>query len=137
MARALTFARTERRGGAVPIIEYQAVGYALADAKTAIEAVRTLSWRAAHAVDAHTPGALELALHAKVFGSETAVRIITDLMRVVGVDSYDHEAPLGRLLQDALALPIFDGGNIGVRRRQLHSMLKRPDYEPLLASGAA
>ena len=85
---ALTFARTERRGGAVPIIEYQAVGYALADAKTAIEAVRTLSWRAAHAVDAHTPGALELALHAKVFGSETAVRIITDLMRVVGVDSF-------------------------------------------------
>ena len=82
------FARTERRGGAVPIIEYQAVGYALADAKTAIEAVRALSWRAAHAVDAHTPGALELALHAKVFGSETAVRIITDLMRVVGVDSF-------------------------------------------------
>jgi butyryl-CoA dehydrogenase len=58
-------------------------------------------------------------------------------MLVVGVDSYDHEAPLGRLLQDALALPIFDGGNIGVRRRQLHNMLKRPDYEPLLASGAA
>jgi hypothetical protein len=52
-------------------------------------------------------------------------------------ESYDHEAPLGRLLQDALALPIFDGGNIGVRRRQLHTMLKRPDYEPLLASGAA
>jgi hypothetical protein len=44
----------------------------------------------------------------------------------------DHEAPLGRLLQDALALPIFDGGNIGVRRRQLHTMLKRPDYEPCL-----
>jgi nitroalkane oxidase len=57
--------------------------------------------------------------------------------RWVIIDSYDHEAPLGRLLQDALALPIFDGGNIGVRRRQLHSMLKRPDYEPLLASGAA
>ena len=36
---ALTFVRTERRVGAVPIIEYQAVGYALADAKTAIEAV--------------------------------------------------------------------------------------------------
>jgi butyryl-CoA dehydrogenase len=62
--------------------------------------------------------------------------VITDLMRVVGIDSYDHEAPLGHLLQDALALPIFGGGNIGVRRR-LHSMLKRPGYEPLLASGAA
>jgi len=42
--------------------------------------------------------------------------VIVDLMRVVGTDSYDHEAPLGRLLQDALALPIFDGGNMGVRR---------------------
>jgi len=83
------------------------------------------------------PAADELAIQAKIYGSETAVRVITDLMLVVGVDCYDHEAPLGRLLQDALALPIFDGGNIGVRRRQLHTMLKRPDYEPLLASGAA
>jgi nitroalkane oxidase len=42
--------------------------------------------------------------------------VITDLMLVVGVDSYDHEAPLGRLLQDALALPIFDGGRSGAVR---------------------
>jgi alkylation response protein AidB-like acyl-CoA dehydrogenase len=134
---ALHFARTERRGGVHPIIEHQAVGYALADAKTTIEAARYLSWRACHAVDTQSPAADELATQAKIYGSETAVRVITDLMLVVGVDSYDHEAPLGRLLQDALALPIFAGGNIGVRRRQLHSMLKRPDYEPLLASGAA
>ena len=64
------------------------------------------------------------------------MRVITDLMRVVGVDSYDHQLPLGHLLQDALALPIFDGGNMGVRRRQLHAMLKRPDYDPRLACGA-
>jgi nitroalkane oxidase len=133
---ALTFARTERRGGAVPIIEYQAIGYALADAKTAIEAVRTLSWRAAQAVDVDTPGALELALHAKVFGSETAVRIITDLMRVVGVDSYDHDMPLGDLLADALVLPLFDGGNMGVRRRQLHDLMRAPGYDPLAAAGS-
>jgi butyryl-CoA dehydrogenase len=134
---ALNFARTEKRGGVHAIIEHQAVGYALADAKMTIEATRYLSWRACHAVDTQSPAADELAIQAKIYGSETAVRVITDLMRVVGIDSYDHEAPLGRLLQDALALPIFDGGNIGVRRRQLHNMLKRPDYEPLLASGAA
>ena len=58
-------------------------------------------------------------------------------MGVVGTDSYDHELPLGRLLQDALALPVFGGGNIGVRRRQLHTMLRRPEYDPLLACGAA
>jgi butyryl-CoA dehydrogenase len=130
---ALHFARTERRGGIHPIIEYQAVGYALADAKIAIEAVRYLSWRACHAVDTQSPAADELATQAKIFGSETAVRVIVDLMRVVGIDSYDHEAPLGRLLQDALALPIFGGGNVGIRRR-LHALLKRPDYDALMAS---
>ena len=107
------------------------------DAKTTIEAARYLSWRACHALDTQSPSAEELAVQAKIFGSEAAVRVITDLMRVVGIDSYDHEAPLGRLLQDALALPIFDGGNMGIRRRQLHTMLKRSDYDPLAASGAA
>jgi alkylation response protein AidB-like acyl-CoA dehydrogenase len=134
---ALHFARTEKRGGVHPIIEHQAVGYALADAKATIEATRYLSWRACHALDTQSAGADELAVQAKIYGSEAAVRVIADLMRVVGIDSYDHEAPFGRLLQDALALPIFDGGNMGVRRRQLHAMLMRPDYDPLTACGAA
>jgi nitroalkane oxidase len=134
---ALDFARNERRGGIHPIIEHQAVGYALADAKMAIEATRYLCWRACRAVDLQSPGAEELAIEAKVFGSETAVRVLTDLMRVVGVESYDHALPLGRLLQDALALPLFGGGNIGVRRRRLHAILQRPEYDPLAASGEA
>jgi len=132
---ALNYARNEKRGGILPIVEHQAVGYALADAKMAIEATRYLSWRACNGVDFRSPGADELAIEAKVYGSETAVRVLTDLMRVVGVESYDHALPLGRLLQDALALPVFGGGNIGVRRRQLHAILKRPEYEPLVASG--
>jgi alkylation response protein AidB-like acyl-CoA dehydrogenase len=131
----LAFARTEARGGVLPIIEHQAVGYALADAKTAIEATRWLCWRACQAVDVQSPGAQELAIAAKVHGSETAVRVLTDLMRIVGVESYDHALPLGRLLRDALALPLFGGGNIGVRRRQLHAILKRPEYDPLMTSG--
>jgi nitroalkane oxidase len=133
---ALHFARTEKRGGVNPIIHHQAVGYALADAKIAIEAARWLSWRACQALDAQSPAAEELAIQAKIFGSETAVRVITNLMSVVGIESYDHDAPLGRLLQDALALPIFDGGNIGIRRRQLHAILMRSDYDHLATGGA-
>lgn len=131
---ALGFARTERRGGVVPILEHQAVGYALADAKTSIEAARALSLRAVEAVDTGHPGAAELANHAKVFGSETTVRVLTDLMRVVGVDSFDNADPLPGLLQDALALPLFSGGNLGVRRRALHALLMSPGYDPLTTS---
>lgn len=127
---ALDFAKREHRAGAVPIIDHQAVGYALADAKGAMEAVRYLSWKACHALDTGSPAAAESALHAKIFGSETAVRVITDLMRVVGIDSYSHENPLAEILQDALVYPLFDGGNLGVRRRQLHTMLADPAYDP-------
>jgi alkylation response protein AidB-like acyl-CoA dehydrogenase len=133
---ALRFCKREYRGGAVPIVDHQAVGYALADAKATIEASRALSWRACHALDTLSPGAFELSLQAKIFASESAVRVIGDLMRVVGIDSYDHELPLGGLLQDALVLPLFDGGNIGVRRRQLHELMRDPAYDSFAASGA-
>jgi nitroalkane oxidase len=134
---ALHFARTERRGGIGPIIEHQAVGYTLADAKTRIEAARYLSWKACHALDTGSAHALELAVEAKIFGSETAVSVITDLMKVVGIESYDCDKPLACIVQDALVLPIFDGGNLGVRRRQLHNILQQPDYDPLAAAASA
>jgi len=31
----------------------------------------------------------------------------------------------------ALVLPLFDGGNMGVRRRQLHTLMKQPEYSSL------
>jgi butyryl-CoA dehydrogenase len=43
--------------------------------------------------------------------------------------------PLGGLLVDALVLPLFDGGNMGVRRRQLHDLIRAPAYDPLAAVG--
>ncbi|MER5673742.1 acyl-CoA dehydrogenase family protein [Pseudonocardia alni] len=135
-AHTLRFARTEYRGGPVPIIDHQAVGYALADAKTTIEAARSLAWRACLAVDTGHPATAELANQAKIFGSEAAVQVVTDLMRVVGVDSYDLQDPLNGLLQDALALPVFASGNLGMRRRTLHTLLRDPGYDPLTAYDA-
>ncbi len=134
---ALNFARSEHRGGAVPIIEHQAVGYALADAKMAIEAARYLSWKACHAMDSNAPGAFELALHAKVFGSETAVKVITDL------DARGRHRKLRPPMSARRSVAGCDGLSV-VRRRQhgrapppMHTLLKSPGYDPLTASGAA
>lgn len=126
---ALRFARTDRRGGRVPVIAHQGVGFALADVKTRIEAVRSLTYRACAAIDSGSPGAEELSVHAKVFGSEAAVQSLVELMRVVGVESYGHHLPLAGLMQDALAYPLFSGGNIAFRRRRLQAMLADPDYD--------
>jgi len=134
---AYRFAITERRGGAVPIIEHQAVSDALANAKARIEAVRLLSWRALDAALSADPQGLEWALHAKVFGSETAVAVINDLVQVVGVSAYDTDFPLLRHLHEALAYPVIEGSNIGVRRRQMQALFTSAGYDPLAASGMA
>ncbi len=134
---ALRFAVTEKRGGTTPIIDHQAVSDVLADAKSRIEAVRLLSWRALDAALSQHPCALEWALHAKVFGSETGVQVITDLMNVIGVSAYDNNFSLLRYLNEALAYPVIEGSNIGVRRRQMQELLRSTGYDPLTASGMA
>lgn len=132
---AYRFAVTERRGGPVPIIEHQAVSDVLADAKARIESTRLLSWRALDAALSGDPHGLEWALHAKILGSETAVEVINKLIQLVGVSAYDNEFPLKRYLDQALAYPVLEGSNIGVRRRQMQSLLSTAGYDPLAASG--
>ncbi|HKU31830.1 MAG TPA: acyl-CoA dehydrogenase family protein [Arthrobacter sp.] len=131
------FALAEKRGGHAPIIHHQAVADILADAKGKIEATRLLSWRALDAVLSQDPAAPELALHAKVFGSETGVEVINELIKAVGVTAFDQGFPIFRHLMDAMAYPIIEGGNVGVRRRQLQAIMSAPDYDPLFASGMA
>lgn len=56
-------------------------------------------------------------------------------MRVVGITSYTkHLTPPERITRDAMVFPLYDGGNLGVRRRQLHEMLRPPDYDVMLAA---
>ena len=53
---------------------------------------------------------------------------------IVQGKSYDLADPLNGLLQDALALPVFGGGNLGVRRRGLHALIQSAEYDPLASS---
>ena len=70
----------------------------------------------------------------KIYNSELAVQTGYDAMRLVGVDSYGDRTALGPIMQDVLCFPVYDGGNMGVRRRHLHEMLRNPTYDPLAAS---
>jgi alkylation response protein AidB-like acyl-CoA dehydrogenase len=132
---ALKFARTETKLGTAPIIEHQTVGFMLADIKMRIEACRYLTWKACHDFERTAGRAQELAIMTKVYCSEAAVSTIYDCMRVVGITSYTKDlAPLERIMRDAMVFPLYDGGNLGVRRRQLHEMLRQPDYDAMLAA---
>jgi alkylation response protein AidB-like acyl-CoA dehydrogenase len=132
---ALDFARSEKRLGTVPVIEHQNVGFMLADIKMRIEACRYLTWKACHDFERTGGRAEELAIMTKVYCSEAAVATVYDCMRVIGIASYTKDlAPLERIMRDAMVFPLYDGGNQGVRRRQLHDILRHPGYDSMLAA---
>ncbi|KAL2154592.1 hypothetical protein VTH82DRAFT_3268 [Thermothelomyces myriococcoides] len=133
----LAFARRDNRGGAVPLLERQAFADLLSGVKMHAEAARALTWKAAHAME-HGPGDYaarrELALAAKVFCSEAAVKACTDVINAVGITAYDVDQPFAELLNNAIVLPIFDGGNVGIRRRHLQQLMQSPSYDAWAAT---
>jgi nitroalkane oxidase len=131
---ALRFAKSDARSGPHPIVEYPTVGYMLAEIKMRIEAARYLSWKACQQFDLSGGREHELAVMAKVYCSELAVQVVYDAMRTVGIDSYTDMHPLSSIMQDVLCFPLYDGGNMGVRRRQLHEIIKSGSYDPLNAA---
>lgn len=85
---ALAFAKNDDRRGRVPLLERQAVADLLSGVKMQTEACRALTWKAAHAMQ-NGPGDYnarrELALAAKVYCSDAAVKAITDVINAVGM----------------------------------------------------
>lgn len=131
---AFSFAKNHDAGGTTTLLKRQSVADILIDMKMNTEAARVLTWKAAHALHSRTPGGEELAFEAKIWCSEAAVRSCAEAMKVVGVRSYGNEWPLQRYMADALVLPLFDGGNVGVRRRQVQGVFLQDGYKPWEAS---
>ena len=95
-----------------------------------------MTWKACHQLEHTNRQSDELAVMTKVYCSELAVQVVYDAMRLVGIDSYTTMTPLASLMNDALSFPLYDGGNMGVRRRQLQNKLKAPGYDPMAVAEA-
>jgi nitroalkane oxidase len=130
---AMKFAKNDTRGGSVPILQHQSVSNILMDIKMRTDVSRLLTWKALHCMQ-NGPGdfkaRLELCLEAKIFCSENAVTSVTDAMRAVGITSYRADQPFSGWLNDAAVLPVFDGGNLGIRRRQIEKLYLEEAYAP-------
>ncbi|KAH7080638.1 acyl-CoA dehydrogenase/oxidase [Paraphoma chrysanthemicola] len=136
---ALEFCKTDTRGGTTTIIRHSSVSNRLIDTKMRIEAARALTWKAMSVLESKDGNIsweqrLEIALEAKIWCSEQVVGVVEACMGVVGMKSYAIDKPFVKLLEDAVCLPLFDGGNVGVRRRQLEALFQRSDYQPWAAT---
>ena len=106
---AVRFAR-EREAFRKPIIEFQGISFMLADMATQIDAARALTLEAGRRRDAGEPFATQAAM-AKLFASDTAMRVTIDAVQVHGGYGYIEEFPVERYMREAKVLQIVEGTN--------------------------
>ena len=105
---ALDYARTREQFGKA-IIENQAIAFALADMRTAIDASRLLVWRAAWMASQGTSFAAAEGSMSKLFAGETAVKVTGQAMQILGGNGFTREYPVERWARDAKIYTIFEG----------------------------
>ena len=98
----------ERRQFDRPIASFQGVAFMIADMATDIDAARLLTYRAAWLKDQGRSYTTEAAM-AKLFASETAMRVTNDAIQVHGGYGYITEYKVERYLRDAKLTEIGEG----------------------------
>ncbi|MBH5338534.1 acyl-CoA dehydrogenase family protein [Streptomyces pactum] len=100
----------ERRQFGRPIGDFQGLRFMLADMATQIEAGRALYLGAARRRDAGLPYAKQAAM-AKLFCTDTAMRVTTDAVQLLGGYGYTVDFPVERYMREAKVLQIVEGTN--------------------------
>ena len=120
---------TQRSQFGRPIAEQEMIQAILADAAVAVDASRLLTWRAARLRDAG--GSINAASSmAKMFASDTAMRVATDAVQVYGGAGYSRDNPVERFMRDAKGAQIYEGTNQVQRliiAQQLIEEMRRSD----------
>jgi alkylation response protein AidB-like acyl-CoA dehydrogenase len=104
---ALQYAR-ERVQFGKPIIAKQAIRFMLADMATEIDAARLLTWRAAWMIDAGLSNNVQASM-AKVFAAETAMRVTTQAVQILGGYGYMRDYPVEKWMRDSKITQIYEG----------------------------
>tara|TARA_B100001029_G_scaffold168983_1_gene163487 strand:+ start:3033 stop:4190 length:1158 start_codon:yes stop_codon:yes gene_type:complete len=105
--KALSYSQ-EREAFGKSINKFQAISFKLSDMATQIEAARHLVYYAAWKKDNNLPVIREAAM-AKLFSSETAMKVTTEAIQVLGGYGYIKEYDVERFFRDAKILEIGEG----------------------------
>ncbi|MGW6401757.1 acyl-CoA dehydrogenase family protein [Streptomyces sp. NPDC055134] len=93
-----------------PIADFQGLRFMLADMATQIEAGRALYLTAARLRDAGRPFSKQAAM-AKLMCTDTAMKVTTDAVQVLGGYGYTTDFPAERYMREAKVLQIVEGTN--------------------------
>lgn len=113
----------ERKQFDTVITEFQGVQFQLADMATQISAARFLVYHAAHRAGKGLSHATEAAM-AKLMTSETAMKVTTQAVQLLGGYGYTREFPVERMMRDAKITEIY-GGTSEIQRVVIGSSLTK------------
>ncbi len=106
---AVAWARSREQFGK-PIIEFQGLGFLLADMEAAVQTSRATYLHAARLKDRGLPFSREASI-AKLTASDAAMKVTTDAVQVLGGYGYTRDFPVERYLREAKVTQIFEGTN--------------------------
>jgi alkylation response protein AidB-like acyl-CoA dehydrogenase len=109
----------EREAFGKPLTAKQGVSFKLAEMGMTIEAARLLVWRAAAGEDPL------LGSYAKAFAADTAMRVTTEAVQVLGGAGIMKDHPVEKWLRDAKVLQIVEGTS-EIQREIAARLLTRP-----------
>jgi 3-sulfinopropanoyl-CoA desulfinase len=120
---ALEWVKTREQFGR-PIGEFQGLQWMLADMQTQLTASRLMLYQAARSRGPDNSAFPDpmLAAQAKIFASETAIRIVNDALQFFGARGYSRDLPLERMVRDVRMFTI-GGGTAQVLRTLVASKM--------------
>ena len=101
----------ERKQFGKPIGAFQGIQFKLADMESQTAAARELLYRAASKVDSRDADMGKYSAMAKLIASDTAMRVTTEAVQVLGGYGYVNEYPVERMMRDAKITQIYEGTN--------------------------
>lgn len=102
----------ERVQFAKPIAALAPIQFMVADMAAAVESSRLLTHKAAHLFDeCEVERAGTFAAMAKFMASDTAMRVTTDAVQILGGYGYMKDYPVERMMRDAKLTQIYTGTN--------------------------
>jgi alkylation response protein AidB-like acyl-CoA dehydrogenase len=116
----------ERRAFDQPIAAFQGIQFMLADMATAVHASRLVVHHAAALIDRGIAGTAFEASTAKCLASDTAMKVATDAVQILGGYGYTREFPVERFMRDAKITQIYEGTNQIQRVVIAQQLLSRP-----------
>jgi alkylation response protein AidB-like acyl-CoA dehydrogenase len=99
----------DRRQFAERVIDFQGIQFMLADMASQTEAARQLTYAAAAQVDARASDLPYWTSSAKLVAGDTAMRVTTDAVQVLGGYGYITDYPVERMMRDAKITQLYEG----------------------------